>query len=152
MAESFERETKEGYTGPVNSEGKAVYGKRNPESVIEARQRRLYRQQQSGLSVRALVYDHADRESIAVNTAWKDWKAVNKWNAEDFATDRVDLVARLNSMRFRAINMALKKGQLQSAAQMMDSLGKAVGEGTEFATAEEVKLNISIEPAAEKED
>jgi hypothetical protein len=47
--------------------------------------------------------------------------------------------------------MALKKGQLQSAAQMMDSLGKAVGEGTEFATAEEVKLNISIEPAAEKE-
>ena len=150
MAESFERETKEGCTGPVNSEGKAVYGKRNPESVIEARQRRLYRQQQSGLSARALVFDHADRESIAVNTAWKDWKAVNKWNAEDFATDRVDLVARLNAMRFRAINMALKKGQLQSAAQMMDSLGKSVGEGTEFTAAEEVKLNISIEPPADK--
>jgi hypothetical protein len=149
MAESFERETAEGYTGPVNSEGKAVYGKRNPESVIEARQRRLYRQQQSGLSARALVYDHADRESIAVNTAWKDWKAVNKWNAEDFATDRADLVARLNAMRFRAINMALKKGQLQSAAQMMDSLGKAVGEGSEFTAQEDVKLNISIEKQGE---
>ena len=150
MAESFERETSKNYTGPVNSEGKSVYGKRNPESVIEARQRRLYRQQQSGLSARALVYDHAERESIAVPTAWKDWKAVNKWNAEDFAKDRQDLVARLNAMRFRAINMALKKGQLQSAAQMMDSLGKAVGEGTEFTTAEEVKLNISIEPQPEK--
>ena len=146
MAESFEREVAKGYNGPVNSEGKAVYGKRNPESVIEARQRRLYRQQQSGLSARALVYDHADRESIAVTTAWRDWDAVNKWNAEDFAKDRQDLVARLNAMRFRAINMALKKGQLQSAAQMMDSLGKAVGEGTEFTAAEEVKLNISIEP------
>ena len=149
MAESFERETSKNYTGPVNSEGKSVYGKRNPESVIEARQRRLYRQQQSGLSARALVYDHADRESIAVNTAWKDWKAVNKWNAEDFATDRADLVARLNAMRFRAINMALKKGQLQSAAQMMDSLGKAVGEGSEFTASEEVKLNISIEKQEE---
>ena len=149
MAESFEREAAKGYIGPVNSEGKSVYGKRNPESVIEARQRRLYRQQQSGLSARALVYDHAARESIAVTTAWKDWKAVNKMNAEDFAIDRVDLVARLNSMRFRAINMALKNKNYQSAAQMMDSLGKAVGEGTEFTAAEEVKLNISIEKQGE---
>ena len=55
----------------------------------------------------------------------------------------------MNAMRFRAINMALKKGQLQSAAQMMDSLGKAVGEGTEFTTQEDVKLNISIEKQGE---
>ena len=149
MAESFERETSKNYTGPVNSEGKSVYGKRNPESVIEARQRRLYRHQQSGLSARALVYEHADRESIAVTTAWRDWDAVNKMNAEDFSRDRVELVARLSAMRFRAINLALKNKNYQSAAQMMDSLGKAVGEGTEFSASEEVKLNIKIEPSAE---
>jgi hypothetical protein len=32
----------------------------------------------------------------------------------------------------------------------MADLGRSIGEGTEFTTAEEVKLNISIEPPAEK--
>ena len=76
MPESFERESEENYTGPVNAEGKAVYGKRNPNSVIEARQRRLYKHQQSGLTPRALVYEHCDRESISLSTGWKDWEVV----------------------------------------------------------------------------
>ena len=152
MPESFERESSENYDGPVNSEGKSVYGKRNPNAVIEARQRRLYRHQQSGLTARALVYEHAERESVAVNTAWKDWAQVQRWNAEDFSKERDTMVARLSSMRFRAIQMALKKGQLQTAAHLMDSLGRAVGEGLDVERqAEEVKLNISIEqPPAEQ--
>ena len=146
MPESFERESEENYTGPVNAEGKAVYGKRNPNSVIEARQRRLYKHQQSGLTPRALVYEHADRESISLKTAWKDWSVVKTWNTEDFAQDRDSLVARLSSMRFRAIQMALKKGQLQTAAHLMDSLGRAVGEGLEVEAAQHApQLNISIE-------
>jgi hypothetical protein len=32
----------------------------------------------------------------------------------------------------------------------MADLGRAIGEGTEFSTAEEVKLNISIEPQQDK--
>ena len=113
----------------------------------EQRCRRLYRKQQSGLTCRALVFEHMECEGVSLATAWRDWDQVKTWNDEDFSSNREHLVARLNAMRFRAINMALKKGQLQSAAQMMDSLGKAVGEGTEFTAAEEVKLNISIEPA-----
>ena len=85
MPESFERESEENYTGPVNAEGKAVYGKRNPNSVIEARQRRLYKHQQSGLTPRALVYEHADREEgVAESTAWRDWSQVKEWNQDDF--------------------------------------------------------------------
>ena len=146
MPESFERQSSEDYAGPVNSEGKSVYGKRNPNAVIEARQRRLYRHQQSGLTPRALVYEHAERESVSHTTAWRDWEAVQKWNVEDFSKDREDMVARLSSMRFRAIQMALKKGQLQTAAHLMDSLGRCVGEGLDVERqAEEVKLNISIE-------
>ena len=145
MPESFERESGKDYKGPVNAEGKSVYGKRNPNAVIEARQRRLYKHQQSGLTARALVYEHADRESIAINTAWKDWAQVQRWNAEDFSAERETMVARLSSMRFRAIQMALKKGQLQTAAHLMDSLGRAVGEGTEFTAAEEINLKIEIE-------
>ena len=37
MPESFERESEENYNGPVNAEGKSVYGKRNPNAVVEAR-------------------------------------------------------------------------------------------------------------------
>lgn len=120
----------------------------NPEDR-EQRCRRLYRKQQSGLTCRALVFEHMECESVSLATAWRDWDQVKIWNEEDFSSNRENLVARLNAMRFRAINMALKKGQLQSAAQMMDSLGKAVGEGTEFTAAEEVKLNISIEKQGE---
>ena len=104
MPESFERESDESYNGPVNAEGKAVYGKRNANSVIEARQRRLYKHQQSGLTARALVYEHADRESISITTAWRDWD------------------------------------------HLMDSLGRAVGEGLEVEQAQHApQLNISIE-------
>ena len=138
MPESFERESEENYTGPVNAEGKAVYGKRNPNSVIEARQRRLYKHQQSGLTARG--------ESVSVTTAWRDWEAVQKWNAEDWSTERESMVARLASLRFRAINLALKKGQLQTAALLMAQLGACVNE-TESLTGNEdaVKLNIQIE-------
>ena len=146
MPESFERESEKDYNGPANAEGKAVYGKRNPNSVIEARQRRLYKHQQSGLTPRALVYEHCERESISLSTGWKDWEVVKTWNTEDFSSDRDTLVARLSSMRFRAIQMALKKGQLQTAAHLMDSLGRAVGEGLEVEQAQHApQLNISIE-------
>ena len=56
------------------------------------------------------------------------------------------MVARLSPMRMRAIQMALKKGQLQTAAHLMDSLGRAVGEGSlEQDAAAAPNLSISIE-------
>ena len=47
--------------------------------------------------------------------------------------------------------MALKKSQLSSAQALLSDFGRLrLARATEFTTAEEVKLNISIEPAAEK--
>ena len=59
------------------------YGKRNPNAVIEERQKRLYKRQLTGLPVRQLVLDHADREGIAEATAWRDWETVSLWNEQD---------------------------------------------------------------------
>ena len=42
----------------------------------EDRIRRLYRRQLDGLSARALVYDHKEKEQISINTAWRDWAEV----------------------------------------------------------------------------
>ena len=144
MPESFSREVPEGSKAP------AVYGKRNPQSVIEARQRRLYRRQLEGLPCRQLVLDHADRESIAETTAWRDWEAVSNWNEQDFALERPQLLSRLQAMRLRAIDKALRKGQLQSAAQMMDALGRVIGEAApETLAIEAPNLTIKVEKPAE---
>ena len=144
MPESFSREVPEGSKAP------AVYGKRNPQSVIEARQRRLYRRQLEGLPARQLVLDHADRESIAETTAWRDWEAVSNWNEQDFALERPQLLSRLQAMRLRAIDKALRKGQLQSAAQMMDALGRVIGEAApETLALEAPNLTIKVEKPAD---
>ena len=123
------------------------YGTRNPNAVIEQRQQRLYRRQLDGLSARQLVLDHAERESVSVATAWRDWEAVNKWNAEDWERDRDNMLARLQTMRTKLFNAAIRKGQLQTAAQVLDSLGKVVGEvaGPEAQAAAAPVLRVEID-------
>ena len=143
MPESFSREVPEGSKAP------AVYGKRNPQSVIEARQRRLYRRQLEGLPARQLVLDHADRESVSVATAWKDWSAVCDWNEKDFNEEKASLVSRLQNMRMRAIEKAIRKGQLSSAAMMMDSLGKVLQESENEVNISAPNLTIKVEKPAE---
>jgi heme-degrading monooxygenase HmoA len=122
------------------------YGKRNPNALIEQRQQRLYRRQLEGLSARQLVLDHAERESVSVATAWRDWEAVNAWNAEDWSRDRENMLARLQTMRAKLFNAAIRKGQLQTAAQVLDSLGKVVNEsGVESQAASAPTLQITVE-------
>jgi len=122
------------------------YGKRNPYAYIEQRQQRLYRRQLDGLSARQLVLDHAEREGCSVATAWRDWEVVNSWNSEDWARDRENMLARLQTMRTKLFNAAIRKGQLQTAAQVLDSLGKVVNEsGVEQQAANAPQLFISID-------
>ena len=122
------------------------YGKRNPNAYIEQRQQRLYRRQLEGLSARQLVLEHAEREGCSVATAWRDWEVVNKWNSEDWDRDRQNMLARLQTMRVKLFNASLRKGQLQTAAQILDSLGKVVNEsGVEQQAASAPQLFISID-------
>ena len=146
MPESFSREVPEGSNAP------RVYGKRNPQSVIEARQRRLYKQQLQGLPARHLVLEHMDRENISYATAWKDWKAVCEWNERDFQEEKATLVSRLQNMRMRAIEKAIRKGQLSSAAMMMDSLGKVLQESENEVNISAPNLSIRIEQNAPEDN
>jgi len=111
---------------------KNIYGKRNPKTHIEQRCQRLY--------TRQLVLQHAQRESISEKTAWADWKRVTEWNSQDLERDRADILSRLHSMRQRLFNAALKKGQLQTAHMILDSLGRANGENQEA-------LNVNMPPS-----
>ena len=133
----------------VPEDREIVVHKKNPgrsaAKVVEARQHRLYKRQLEGLPVRQLVLDHAAKEQVALNTAWQDWKAVREWSNKDWEFDKEDLIPRLQHLRINLFYRAVKKGQLQTAAQILDSLGKVVGESVETINLNAPELNIRIE-------
>ena len=132
-----------------NFDDRSVPKKRNPgrspDMVIEQRRQRLYRRQLEGLPARHLVLEHSSREGVCVKTAWNDWKEVTKWNDEDWQKDRENMIARIQAMRVWLFDMACKKGQFQTAAQILDSLGKVVGESVETVNINAPELAIRIE-------
>ena len=66
-------------------------------------------------------------------------------NEEDWEKDRESMLARIQQMRIRLFNQAVKKGQLQTAAQILDSLGKVIGESVETVNIQAPELSIRIE-------
>ena len=113
--------------------------------IKQDRIRRLYRRQLDGLSARALVYDHAEKEQCSIQTAWRDWAEVKQLVDEDWQADRENMLARLQHMRTKLFHQALKKGQLQTASQVLDSIGRVIGESVETVNIQAPDLKISIE-------
>ena len=67
------------------------------------------------------------------------------WNTEDWDKDRENMLPRLQAMRVRVFNKAVKKGHLQTAAQILDSLGKVIGESVETVNIQAPELSIKVE-------
>jgi len=118
---------------------------RRSNNAKEDRVRRLYRRQLEGLSARALVYEHVEREQVSINTAWRDWAEVKLLVDEDWKSDRENMLARLQHMRPKLFNQAIKKGQLQTASQVLDSIGRVIGESTETVNIQAPDLTIKIQ-------
>ena len=136
---------------PFVVNGVRVYGKRNPASVIEARCQRLYKRQLDGLTIRQLVLDHMSREGIAEATAWRDWNQVSKWNDDDWNIERSTILPRIQQMRLKIINAAIKKGQLQTAVMCLKDLGNVIGEvAPENVAMLAPVLNITVEESRPK--
>ena len=119
---------------------------RSAMSDVLKRSQRLYARQLEGKTTRQLVLEHASIEGISETTAWDDWNRVKVWNNEDWEKDRETLLPRLQAMRVRLFNKAVKKGQLQTAAQILDSLGKVIGESVETVNIQAPELSIKVEP------
>jgi len=113
----------------MKSEGtrRRPFGPKKHASEVENRVQRLYKRQLEGLTCRQLVLDHADKEQIGVATAWRDWSRVQQLNSEDFNKERENMAGRIFSMRNRLFHAAMKRGQMATAAQVLDSLAKMVG-------------------------
>ena len=119
---------------------------RSTVSDVLKRSQRLYARQLEGKTTRQLVIEHSSIENISETTAWHDWDRVKVWNNEDWEKDREALLPRLQAMRIRLFNKAVKKGQLQTAAQILDSLGKVIGESVETVNIQAPELSIKVEP------
>ena len=133
----------------VNYEGpqKRSRGDKRAQEYIEARQRRMYRHQLDGHSVRQIVYEHSAREGISIPTAWRDWDQVKSWTEADWIRDREAMLGRIQTMRLRVVHAAMKKGHYQVAAQVLDSLGRVLGENTpEQVSVQVPSLSIQVEP------
>ena len=146
MADSVLRNSNGQFTSERARKDGRVCGKRQPDAVIEARRQKLYSRQLTGKTTRQLVLEHASREQIGVETAWSDWRKVKEWHDEDWEKDREKMISRLQGMRMRLFEQAVRKGQLQTAAQILDSLGKVVGESVENINLNTPQLSISVEP------
>ena len=146
MADSVLRNSNGQFTSERARKDGRVCGKSQPDAVIEARRQKLYSRQLTGKTTRQLVLEHASREQIGVETAWSDWRKVKEWNDEDWEKDREKMISRLQGMRMRLFEQAVRKGQLQTAAQILDSLGKVVGESVENINLNTPQLSISVEP------
>ena len=122
------------------------YGKRNPDAWIEERQRRLYLKQLSGQSARALVYEHATREGVSVSTAWRDYATVKEWNESDWQEEKDKTVSRIQQMRLRCIEGAIRAKQFGTAQLLLRDLGAVVGEvSLEAQAAAAPQLSITID-------
>ena len=146
MADSVLRNTNGQFTSERALQDGRVCGKRQPDAVIEARRQKLYSRQLTGKTTRQLVLEHASREQIGIDTAWSDWKKVKEWNDEDGEKDREKMISRVQGMRMRLFEQAVRKGQLQTAAQILDSLGRVLGESVENININAPQLSIQVEP------
>ena len=115
----------------ANKRGRPRFVARSTAEKVQERAQRLYSRQLEGQTTRQLVIEHSKIEQISITTAWEDWGKVKTWNTEDWDKDRENMLPRLQAMRVRLFNKAVKKGQLQTAAQILDSLGKVIGESIE---------------------
>jgi len=127
-------------TQPVKKKGRSAF------SDVLKRSQRLYARQLEGKTTRQLVIEHSNIEGVSETIGWQDWNRVKVWNSEDWEKDRETLLPRLQAMRIRLFNKAVKKGQLQTAAQILDSLGKVIGESVETVNIQAPELAIRIEP------
>ena len=147
MAESFINNLNYDLPAPQRKPRVQKYtGGTNSRAVIEARCQRLYSRQLEGKTTSQLVIEHSKREGICEATGWTDWNKVKEWNDQDWLKEREKMIPRIQAMRMRLFNKAISKGQYQTAAQILDSLGKVVGESVETVNIQAPDLTIKVEP------
>ena len=132
-------------TSVANDESKRWRGGRCSDLVVEERANATYAFILEGGTKRQVCQRVKDRFNVSLRTAFDDYGRAIDLLREEQSETRKDILNQVQALRLAVAKKAIQKGQLQAATILLQQIGTANGEGTEFTTAEEVKLNISIE-------
>ena len=99
-----------------------------------------------GGSYRENACQLSTRYGVSYRQAENYLHEAKKLMKEDFAGERAEFLNQVNNMRMHCVKKALKRGNYQVVAQLLDSLGRAMGEGSvEEAANQAPTLNITVE-------
>ena len=133
----------------ANDEKKRYRLGKGPAHQVEERANACYSYILEGGTKRQICQRVVDRFNVSLRTAFDDYGRAMDLLREEQSETRGDILNQIQALRLAVAKKAIQKGQLQAATILLQQIGMANGEGTEFTTAEEVKLNISIEKQGE---
>jgi hypothetical protein len=136
-------------TSVANDESKRWRKGRPANHVVEERANACYAYILEGGTKRQICQRLVDRFGVSLRTSFDDYGRAMNLLREEQSETRGDILNQIQALRLAVAKKAIQKGQLQAATILLQQIGMANGEGTEFTTAEEVKLNISIEKQGE---
>ena len=136
-------------TSVANDESKRWRKGRPADHIVEERANACYAYILEGGTKRQICQRIVDRFGVSLRTSFDDYGRAMNLLREEQSETRTDILNQIQALRLAVAKKAIAKGQLQAATILLQQIGMANGEGTEFTTSEEVKLNISIEKQEE---
>jgi hypothetical protein len=119
-------------TTVANDESKRWRGGRPiNEAQMEERVTAAYNLMLSGGSRRSNAGHLASRFGVSIRQADNYISAAQQLLKTDFEGQRDEILNQVNALRMTAINKALKRGNLQVVAHLLDSVARSFGEGSQ---------------------
>ena len=133
-------------TNVSNDESKRWRGGKGSELRVEERMNYAYALLLEGNTRRANAQLISDRFGVSIRTADADISRAMEILRTEKSESRDNILNQILAMRLATAKRAIKKGNYQVVAQLLDSIGRAAGELTqEESAAATPLLNISIE-------
>lgn len=134
-------------TTVANDESKRFRGGRPINAAqMEERVTAAYNLMLSGGSRRSNAAALASRFGVSIRQADNYISQAQELLRTDFQGQKEEILNQVNALRMTAIRKALKRGNLQVVAHLLDSLARGMGEGSqEQAAAAAPTLNITVE-------
>ena len=105
------------------------------EAQMEERVTAAYNLMLTGGSRRSNAGILSSRFGVSIRQAENYISAAQKLLKTDFQGQKEEILNQVNALRMTAINKALKRGNLQVVAHLLDSVARSFGEGSQEAQA-----------------
>ena len=133
-----------------NDETKRWRGGQGSPERIEERVNACYAYILEGGTRRQIAERLSARFNTSTRTAHEDYRKAMILLREEQSATREELLNQIQAQRLSLVRKAASKGHFQVAAMLLKDLGAVIGETSDVTTAEQINLNISIEPKSDQ--